>query len=70
LAGDKVRNGNRSGTRSGRSCAVHHLHANDDEGCGYLAIYQVKGNEWVPVTDWAQGYRDEVMQLLRKTTGP
>jgi len=42
----------------------------DHEGGGYLAIYQVKGNEWVPVTDWAQGYRDEVMQLLRKTNGP
>lgn len=41
----------------------------DHEGGGYLAIDQVKGNEWVPVTEWAQGFRDEVMQLLRKTNG-
>jgi hypothetical protein len=29
-------------------------------------VYQVKGNEWVPVSDWMRGYRDEVMALVRK----
>jgi branched-chain amino acid transport system substrate-binding protein len=38
----------------------------DHEGGGYLRVYQVKGNEWVPVSDWIRGYRDEVMALVRK----
>ena len=38
----------------------------DHEGGGYLRVYQVKGREWVPVSDWIRGYRDEVMALVRK----
>ncbi len=38
----------------------------DHEGGGYLRVYQVKGNEWVPVSDWIRGYRDEVMALVKK----
>ena len=38
----------------------------DHEGGGYLKLYQVKGNEWVPVSGWIRGYRDEVMALVRK----
>ena len=38
----------------------------DHEGGGYLRIYQVRGRAWVPVTDWSRGYRDEVMQLVRR----
>jgi branched-chain amino acid transport system substrate-binding protein len=38
----------------------------DHEGGGYLRVYQVKGTEWVPVSDWIRGYRDEVMTLVRK----
>ena len=38
----------------------------DHEGGGYLRLYQVKGNEWVPLTSWVRGYRDEVMALVRK----
>ena len=38
----------------------------DHEGGGYLRVYQVKGNEWVPVSGWIRDYRDEVMSLVRK----
>ena len=38
----------------------------DHEGGGYLRVYQVKGNEWVPVSGWIRGYREEVMALVRK----
>jgi branched-chain amino acid transport system substrate-binding protein len=38
----------------------------DHEGGGYLRIYQVKGNAWVPVTDWVRGYHDEVMAQVKK----
>jgi hypothetical protein len=26
----------------------------------------VKGNAWMPVTDWMHGYHDEVMALAKK----
>jgi branched-chain amino acid transport system substrate-binding protein len=38
----------------------------DHEGGGYLKVYQVKGREWVPVSEWITGYRDEVMAQVRK----
>jgi branched-chain amino acid transport system substrate-binding protein len=38
----------------------------DHEGGGYVRVYQVKGNEWVPVSGWIRGYRDEVMAQVRK----
>ena len=38
----------------------------DHEGGGYVRVYQVKGNEWVPVSGWIRDYRDEVMALVRK----
>ena len=38
----------------------------DHEGGGFVRVYQVKGTEWVPVSDWIRGYRDEVMALVRK----
>ena len=41
-------------------------HLKDHEGGGYLRVYQVKGREWVPVSDWIRGYRDEVMALVKK----
>ncbi len=40
--------------------------AQDHEGGGYLRIYQVKGNAWVPLTDWVRAYHDEVMALAKK----
>ncbi len=37
----------------------------DHEGGGFVRVYQVKGTEWVPVSDWIRGYRDEVMALVK-----
>ncbi len=38
----------------------------DHEGGGWVRVYQVKGNEWVPVSGWIRGYREEVMGLVDK----
>jgi branched-chain amino acid transport system substrate-binding protein len=37
----------------------------DHEGGGFLRVYQVKGAEWVPVSEWIRGYREETMALVR-----
>jgi branched-chain amino acid transport system substrate-binding protein len=39
----------------------------DHEGGGWVRVYQVKGREWVPVTDWIRGYQDEVWKLIKET---
>jgi branched-chain amino acid transport system substrate-binding protein len=39
----------------------------DHEGGGLVRIYQVKGNQWEPVTEWFQGYRDVVQELIRRS---
>lgn len=36
----------------------------DHEGGGWVRIFQVKGNGFVPVTDWMHGYRDVVMEMV------
>ena len=38
----------------------------DHEGGGWVRMYQVKGTEWVPVTDWLRGYREEVMAMVKQ----
>ena len=38
----------------------------DHEGGGWVRIFEVKGNGFVPVTDWMQGYRDTVMEMVLK----
>ncbi|MBI4587988.1 MAG: ABC transporter substrate-binding protein [Candidatus Rokubacteria bacterium] len=38
----------------------------DHEGGGWVRIYQVKGKEWVPVTEWIRGYREEVIKLVNE----
>jgi len=38
----------------------------DHEGGGWVRIYQVKGKEWVPHTEWMRGYRDVVFDLVKK----
>ncbi len=38
----------------------------DHEGGGWVRMYQVKGKEWVPVTDWFRGYQDEVWKLIKE----
>jgi branched-chain amino acid transport system substrate-binding protein len=37
----------------------------DHEGGGWARFYQVKGTEWVPITDWIRGYREEVLALVK-----
>jgi branched-chain amino acid transport system substrate-binding protein len=71
LTGDKVRLGYeaiRSFNLPGLAPPLN-FSPQDHEGGGYLRIYQVKGSQWVPVTDWERGYRDEVMSLVRKANG-
>lgn len=68
LTGDKVR----KGFESIRSFPAQGLAPpltitpQDHEGGGYMRVFQVKGTEWVPVSDWIRGYRDEVMAQVRK----
>jgi branched-chain amino acid transport system substrate-binding protein len=38
----------------------------DHEGGGWVRIYQVKGKQWMPVTDWFTGYRDVVWELIKE----
>jgi branched-chain amino acid transport system substrate-binding protein len=38
----------------------------DHEGGGWVRIYQVKGKQWVPVTEWFTGYRDIVWELIKE----
>jgi branched-chain amino acid transport system substrate-binding protein len=38
----------------------------DHEGGGWVQLFQVKGKEWVPITDWYRGYREEVLAQVKK----
>jgi branched-chain amino acid transport system substrate-binding protein len=38
----------------------------DHEGGGWVQIFQVKGNGFVPVTEWMHGYRDVVLEMVEK----
>jgi branched-chain amino acid transport system substrate-binding protein len=71
LTGDKVRKGYESIRNFNLPGLAPPLNITpqDHEGGGYLRIYQVKGTQWVPVTDWTRGYRDEVMALVKKANG-
>jgi branched-chain amino acid transport system substrate-binding protein len=68
VTGDKVRRG----LEEIRNFDAHGLAAplnispQDHEGGGHLKVYQVKGNAWVPVSDWIRGYRNEVMAQVKK----
>jgi branched-chain amino acid transport system substrate-binding protein len=37
----------------------------DHEGGGWVRVFQVKGNGFVPATDWMHGYRDVVMSMVQ-----
>ena len=37
----------------------------DHEGGGWVRIFEVKGQGFVPVTDWMHGYRDTVLQMVK-----
>jgi branched-chain amino acid transport system substrate-binding protein len=68
LTGDKVRRGYEAIRKldlQGLGPPLN-ITPQDHEGGGYLRLYQVKGNAWVPVTDWVRGYHDEVMALVKK----
>jgi branched-chain amino acid transport system substrate-binding protein len=68
VTGDKVRRGYeaiRNFDLQGLGPPLN-ITAEDHEGGGYLRIYQVRGNGWVPVTDWTRAYRDEVRALVKK----
>jgi branched-chain amino acid transport system substrate-binding protein len=68
LTGDKVRKGYEAIRKldlQGLGPPLS-ITAQDHEGGGYLRLYQVKGNGWVPVTDWMRRYHDEVMALAKK----
>jgi branched-chain amino acid transport system substrate-binding protein len=71
LTGDKVRRGYES-IRNFDALGLGPpitLTPQDHEGGGYLRVYQVRGNEWVPVSEWIRGYRDDVLALVRKANG-
>jgi hypothetical protein len=36
----------------------------DHEGGGWVRVYQVKGDKWVPVTDFFHGYRDLISKMV------
>ena len=38
----------------------------DHEGGGWVRIFQVKGEGFVPATEWMQGYRDVVLEMVAK----
>ena len=40
--------------------------AQDHEGGGWVQIYETKGEALVPHTEWFQGYRDIVLDEVRK----
>jgi branched-chain amino acid transport system substrate-binding protein len=39
----------------------------DHEGGGWVKVYQVKGEKFVPVTDWFHGYRDLVQKAVAES---
>jgi branched-chain amino acid transport system substrate-binding protein len=38
----------------------------DHEGGGYVRIFKVEGNKFVPETDWFRAYRDVVLQMVQE----
>src|SRR5262245_13952908 len=40
----------------------------DHEGGGWVRLYQTQGEQLVPVTDWFRGYRDLVLDEVKKTS--
>lgn len=40
--------------------------AEDHEGGGWVRIFQVEGEGFKPVTDWMHGYREVVMEMVKK----
>jgi len=38
----------------------------DHEGGGWARVFRVKGDHFVPASDWIRGYRDVVIQMLKE----
>ena len=38
--------------------------AEDHEGGGWVQVFQVKGEAFVPISDWMHGYRETVMEMV------
>jgi len=38
----------------------------DHEGGGWVQMFQVRGEKFVPVSEWMHGYRETVMEMVRK----
>ncbi len=68
MTGDKVRKGFESikNFDLGGFLPPMTVTPQDHEGGGWVRVYQVKGREWIPVSDWFRGYRDEVLQLVKE----
>ena len=39
--------------------------AEDHEGGGWVQMFQVRGEKFVPISEWLHGYRDVVMAMVK-----
>ncbi len=68
ITGEDVKNGFEqiSGFTLGGLVPPMEITSFDHEGGGWVRIFQVQNAKFVPVTDWFQGYRDAVVELLKE----
>ena len=68
IVGEDVKNGFEqiSGFTLGGLVPPLEITSFDHEGGGWVRVFQVQGGKFVPTTDWFQGYRDAVVQLLKE----
>ena len=67
ITGEDVKNGMEQikGFTLGGLVPPMEINGFDHEGGGWVRIFQVQGSQFVPTTDWFQGYRDTVVELLK-----
>ncbi len=68
VTGEDVKNGFEkiSGFSLGGILPPMKITKEDHEGGGWVRIFQVKGNGFVPVSDWMHGYRDVVTKMVQE----
>jgi len=66
LDGEKMKEGFESIRGDVAGIMTPRMSPQDHEGGGFVRIYQVRGNQWEPVTDWFQAYRDVINQFLQR----
>ncbi|MDE0409703.1 MAG: ABC transporter substrate-binding protein [Alphaproteobacteria bacterium] len=68
ITGEDVKNGFEmiSGFTLGGLVPPLEITGFDHEGGGWVRVFQVKDAKFVPVTEWFQGYRDAVVELLKE----